>query len=403
MCVTATALDRALDRVLSWQRSHVIVVDGLWASFLLALGLLAWPVLPLTESETVVYVLVVLGCAVALSVRRRAPVRALSAIAALLMLQVVFLDQFSVFAGVVCLVAAYTSQAQLRTPHRWVFFVMLLAGVAWAVFDVNSDALAGGLAFRAIASASAWSLVAVFALLGSIRRRNQDRVVHAVERAQLVQAQQASERELAALDERTRIARDMHDVLAHSLNVMVAQAEGARYVLDSDPAQAQASLATIGDVGRQAVTEVQHLLDVLRSPEPRGTRPTPGEKDIHDLLGQFRAAGLDITVTAGHSPPGLAPSVGLTLYRLVQEALTNVLKHAGKVAVTVRITWTDNEVSLLVRNDAGSASAPPSLSHSGHGVVGMGERVRMLDGSFDAGPMDNTGGWQVHAVLPWHT
>jgi signal transduction histidine kinase len=211
-----------------------------------------------------------------------------------------------------------------------------------------------------------------------------------------VQAQEAHEEEIAraAADERRRIAREMHDVVAHSVSVMVVQAGGARRILERDPARAVEAAAHIEDVGRAALTEMRRLLGVLHHGDDRAPQPTMRELD--SLVARTRAAGLPVSLKVEGEPRRLPAGMDLAAYRVVQEALTNTIKHAGPVPTEVTVRWRPSHLELEIV-DTGSAAGN---GHSGgHGLIGMEERVRLYDGELRTGRRAG-GGFEVVARLP---
>jgi signal transduction histidine kinase len=203
---------------------------------------------------------------------------------------------------------------------------------------------------------------------------------------------------VAARDERARIARELHDIIAHSLSVMVVQAGAAEQVLAHDPERAAEPLAAIRHTGKGALLEMRRLLGVLRTDaDGLALAPQPGVRDLPQLVEQMRAAGLDATLTVERVAPPLAIGADLAAYRIVQEALTNVLKHAGKVAVDVHVRVADGMLDIDVTDRGG----PPRsrANGAGHGLVGMHERAALYGGSVTAGPTDASG-WRVRARLP---
>lgn len=195
--------------------------------------------------------------------------------------------------------------------------------------------------------------------------------------------------------ERNRIARDMHDVVAHSLAVVIAQADGARYAAPNDPDAADEALTTIAATAREALADVRMLLGQLRHNQEQG--PQPMLADLATLIDQLRASGLDVAFTENGSAPVLPASQQLAIYRIVQEALTNALRH-GEVGgrVEVVLDWTPNAASLSITNPlrAGEADAP----HSGHGITGMRERALLVGGLFTAQPVGDS--FAVAATIP---
>ncbi len=211
-----------------------------------------------------------------------------------------------------------------------------------------------------------------------------------------VRAQEAHEEEVAraAADERRRIAREMHDVVAHSVSVMVVQAGGARRILEREPARAVEAAAHIEEVGRAALTEMRRLLGLMHHGDERG--PQPGMGRLGALVERTRAAGLPVSLTVEGEPRSLPAGMDLAAYRVVQEALTNAIKHAGAAPTEVTVRWQPDRLELQIV-DTGARTA--NGSGGGHGLVGMEERVRLYDGELRAGRRAG-GGFEVIARLP---
>ncbi|MFJ7211201.1 sensor histidine kinase [Amycolatopsis sp. NPDC098790] len=224
-------------------------------------------------------------------------------------------------------------------------------------------------------------------------------------RLHLLETERDQATRIAVAEERGRIARELHDVVAHAVSVMVVQADGASYAIESNPELAQRALQTISETGRGALGELRRLLDVLRSDDADGEPrvPQPDAHAIADLADRMRTAGVPVELEAddlGDLPAG----VSLGIYRIVQESLTNTLKHAGRGATaSVRVHRTGDLVEVLVSDDgagrvpqlAGSAQRLPG----GNGLIGMRERAHVYGGTLDVGPAPG-GGWQVRAALP---
>jgi signal transduction histidine kinase len=218
------------------------------------------------------------------------------------------------------------------------------------------------------------------------------------ERAALLEREQAAEARRAVAEERTRIARELHDVVAHRVSLMTVQAGAAKTIAADDPEGASRAMHAVETAGRQALDELRHLLGVLR-PDADGEAlgPQPGLADLPRLVDQFRAAGLEVSLTMDGAQPDLPARVDLSVYRIVQEALTNALKHAGPNARTeVRLRTGSRGVDIEVLDDGRGGTI---LTGSGHGIVGMRERALLLGGRLDAGPRPG-GGFHVAAHLP---
>ena len=226
------------------------------------------------------------------------------------------------------------------------------------------------------------------------------------DRARRLEIERQQERDLAAADERSHIAREMHDIVAHSLSVMIAQADGARYAGAADPAVATTTLGTIAETGRASLREMRRLLGVLRHDDDAPTRPLPTLADLPDLVATVRQAGLDVTLAHVGTPRRQLPAgAELTVYRVVQESLTNVLKHAGpRASATVQLTWTARGLETAIDDDGrGAATDNPADgtgNGSGQGIRGMAERLKLYDGTVEAAPRTG-GGFRVLASIPY--
>jgi signal transduction histidine kinase len=224
------------------------------------------------------------------------------------------------------------------------------------------------------------------------------------EKAARLERERDTQVRMAMTAERARIARELHDVVAHNVSVIVVQADGAGFAIDSDPERAKRALETISTTGRQALTEMRRLLGVLREggehaaggPEPY--TPQPSLDQLNELVSQVRASGLALEMEVEGVPCPLQAGLQLTLFRIVQEALTNTLKHAGPTArARVMLQYGDTAIRVTVEDDGmGKAAADDGL---GHGLMGMRERAAMYGGTVDAGPRPG-GGFRVAAELP---
>ncbi|WP_280716563.1 histidine kinase [Kitasatospora sp. MAP5-34] len=226
----------------------------------------------------------------------------------------------------------------------------------------------------------------------------QDRA-HGLEAELGLLAEQAQERaRRARLEERTRIAREMHDVVAHRVSLMVVHAGAVERIVDRDPEKARQSAKLMGEVGRQALDELREILGVLRMSQETA-EPTAGLGELPRLVQQSEAAGMRVKLTVTGASRPFAVEAEQTAYRVVQEGLTNAHKHAGGARVRVVLAYVPNGVRVAVANDCPASAANVALPSGGNGLLGMRERVLALGGTFSAGP-DQLGGFRVEAVLP---
>jgi signal transduction histidine kinase len=244
-------------------------------------------------------------------------------------------------------------------------------------------------------------LVLAAVLLGVNVRRRRQALGALTERAEQLERERDQQAVIAAADERTRIAREMHDVVAHSLSVMVTLSEAAAVKQAAEPERAATAMRQVSTTGRQALDEMRRLLGVLRTQDaPRSRQPQPGIAQIDALLDQVRSTGLAADLTVTGTPVPISPGAELTVYRIVQEALTNTLKHADQPSrVSVAIAHRPDAVTVDVRDDGVSR---PEAGTAGHGLTGMRERAAVYGGTVNAGPRP-AGGWRIRADLPTRT
>jgi signal transduction histidine kinase len=218
------------------------------------------------------------------------------------------------------------------------------------------------------------------------------------ERVKAAERERATAAERATVEERARIARELHDVVAHSVSVMVVQASGVRRLLKEEQQREREALLSVEQIGRQALTEMRRMLGVMRSGEeaPAALAPQPGLQHLDRLIAQVEEAGLPVTLTVEGERPDLSPGVDLSAYRIVQEGLTNALKHAKGAHAEVLVRYIDSSVQLEI---ADNGPGSPSGDGKGHGLVGMRERVALYGGTIEAGPRDG-GGFVLRAQLP---
>ena len=258
----------------------------------------------------------------------------------------------------------------------------------------------------AVVTASTWFstfLVATVAgLLGENLRHRRERWTALEERARFVEMEREERVRRAVIEERLRIARELHDVVAHAMSVIAVQSGVGHHVIDTQPEEARRALASIETTSRAALTEMRRLLGVLRQEgEPHAVlTPAPGLADLPVLVAQVNEAGLEVTVTESGEPTEASVPVDLTAYRIVQEALTNALKHGGPAA-QVTIAYSPGEVYVEVIDDGhdGQVRRARPANAIGHGLIGMRERVAVFQGDLVAGPRPG-GGFRVAAHLP---
>jgi signal transduction histidine kinase len=220
------------------------------------------------------------------------------------------------------------------------------------------------------------------------------------ERAERLEREQTVVSQRATLAERARIARELHDVVAHHVSAIAVQAGAAEEIAERDPRRARAVLATIQASSREALAEMRAVVGVLHEEGDGVTlAPQPGLAQLAQLAAQSRAAGLDVRVHVEGRPAPLPDALELSAYRIIQEALTNTLKHAGATRAEVTVRYAEDGVELIVTDDGAGETAPSALPGAGRGLVGMRERVALFHGRLDAGPLPG-GGFRVVAQLP---
>ncbi|MEV6178758.1 sensor histidine kinase [Streptomyces sp. NPDC052016] len=395
-----------MQRLYDFLRRHPTGVDGFWALFLLGISLTAETTRQEatgTDAPALVVPIVLLLCLV-IALRRRMPEKMLVLAGALGLAQLV-LDVPTRAADFAMLVIVYTVAA---TGARWASRLALAMGLCAATlaqlrWPSDQTGVAGNVAlvvFQTVPFALAW-------VLGDSIRTRRAYFAQLEERAARLEKEREAQAKVAVAAERARIARELHDVVAHNVSVMVVQADGAAYVLDAAPDQAKKALETISSTGRQALAEMRRLLGVLRTGEHQEGGeyvPQPDVEQIEDLVEQCRGSGLPVDFKIEGTPRPLPSGVELTAYRIVQEALTNTRKHGGPNAgASVRLVYFDDGLGLLVEDDG--KGAPHELYEEGgpdgqgHGLIGMRERVGMVGGTLDAGPRPG-GGFRISALLP---
>lgn len=345
------------------------------------------------------------GMATALLARRRFPLTVMGVVSALALVQVIVTDP--TIGGdplpfdIAVLIAMY-SVVKYASKLRDGLIAAVPVAIGVAVEAVRhgdgGDWWAISLIFGAVS-------IAVWVSGYSVRTRRLY-VEGLEERAVTAERERDHLARLAVADERASIARELHDVVAHSLAVMIVQADGASYALDGEPEQARLAIKQVASTGREALEDMRRLVGVLRGTsdgaEPEDDRRRIDLDHLTALVDRARSAGLTVNLTTEGERPVVPQAVELTVYRIAQEALTNVLRHAGpSVAVSLRLAYRAGVVGVEVEDDGGGKLAiQPATQSGGHGLVGMRERVAVHGGWFSAGPRLG-GGWRVTAEVPF--
>ena len=392
------------ERAYEWLRAHPFATDAVLA----AAGVFWLVLVPALVTGRPLDLLLGLFLVVPLAWRRTAPAPAAFAVAA------AGLAQLALTGSSDCVACASSPVIFADAAAPIAMYSLAAYGATWAsnVGLVLAAVGAYGVATAQLGPGRSAQFVILFALvcavllaawaLGQLRRlgsREQERLV---ERARLLELERDQEARLAATAERARIAREMHDVVAHSLAVTVAQADGGRYAAAADPAAAVAALETISATGRQALADMRVLLGVLRDDDDQARAPQPDAAAIPELVKQLEAGGLDVRLDVAGRPAPMSAGAGLAAYRIVQESLTNVLKHAGPgCRAWVNLRWLPDALEVTVADDGrGAGATTPAGAPPGQGLVGMRERASLHGGRLDAGPVPG-GGFGVRAVLPY--
>jgi signal transduction histidine kinase len=379
--------------------TNPLVVDSVLAGLLTIAGVVSLSARPTAENPTPndiwAYVLVLVGFG-ALAVRRRYPITVLAVVTAAASAYVLR-DYVDNGLPVIALIALYTV-ASLAPRRQWgvavaTISVLLLALTLVRGEDLSAADLAGNVATFAIAAVFGDSVRTRRAYTSQLELRAAD-----------LEANQEAQAQRAVAEERLRIARELHDVVAHAMSVVAVQSGVGAHVIDTDPAEAKRILENVKTSSRMALNEMRRLLGVLRDEGdgPVTRVPAAGLEGVDELADGLRQAGMNVAVRVEGTRPAVPPGVDLSAFRIVQEALTNVLKHAGPATVKVAICYHPDSVTVEVEDDGRGASTAPADGHAGggHGLVGMRERVAVFGGHLTAGSRVG-GGFRVAATLPF--
>lgn len=336
-------------------------------------------------------VLILMGLAMPLIVRRRAPVLAFAFIAAVALVQ--WFTAEPAVADAALLVAFYA--VARSAPRRYVLAagVVLELGVVLAVLRYTPTHGGHSLAFVFLSG-----LVVAAGVLGWNLRVRAAYLSEVEQRAARLELERDQQAQLAVAAERARVARELHDIVAHNVSVMVALTDGAALTLRSDPRRATTALHEASRAGRAALTDMRRVLGLLRdSGDAAALAPAPGLAELSQLVASVRHTGLDVRFETSGPVSDVPRTVQVSAYRIVQEAVTNTIKHAvGVTRIDVRVHADSDGLELVVHDDGRALSARPTSP--GHGLVGMRERAAVHSGEVTAGP--TVEGWLIHARLP---
>ena len=336
-----------------------------------------------------------IACSVPLAWRRSHPIAATAIIAVGTMVTGAIVapvqGPFEPFVALELAVYSVGVHSRLRPGLATLVAVNVFGVLSWLVVTLHVD----GTAYGDWIPALVWT-IGVWAIGRVIRGRNA-RTLELERLTVELEAERDARAREAVTVERARIARELHDVIAHNISVMGVQAAAASRIMQSDEPDVRRALAAIETTGRETVDEMRRMLGILRRSEDElALAPQPSLRDLGALVEQVRAAGLDVVARVEGEPRQLPAGVDLSAYRIVQEALTNALKHAGPAHVQVTVRYAEDAVVLEVADDGtGSVGG----SGTGNGLVGMRERVALFGGELRAG-RSIEGGWALHATLP---
>jgi signal transduction histidine kinase len=335
-------------------------------------------------------VLLAIGVAVPYYFRRHAPLAVLLTSEACLVALAVGDYQTGAAPGVL-LVGMYTVAAWCDARDRAI-------GAGAIVIGLTVIAVVGVPGLSTAGAAFNFAVFAAAYLFGSTMRNRRLYGEQLEARASALERERDEETRRALAEERLRIAQELHDVVAHSMGVIAVQAGVGAHVIDSEPGEAKRALEAISQTSRSTLVEIRRLLGVLREDQGASYLPAPGLADLHRLVRDVASTGLHADVHVEGTTTQLPPGVDFTAYRIVQEALTNVLKHAGPATATVIIGYEGTALRLEILDDGRAVNG--RATPGGHGLVGMRERVGVYGGSFEAGPRTG-GGFRVAVRLPY--
>lgn len=380
-----------------WMRSRPLVTDTIFAGVLMTFAIVAGIAAEVPDGERRIGVLgwfLIIFAAAPIAIRRRLPLTSMWIIlGSTLTFWVLDFPDDPMGPGL--LIAVYSVAAHVDRP----------ASVRHAGTAISAIIIVGTVGVLIPEEDLPWFAIPAFIVmygtafvLGDNLRTRRAYLAELESAAERTLAQQRAESQSAVAEERTRIARELHDVVAHSMSVMVVQAGAARRVIDTNPAMAAEALGAIETTGRESLDEMRRILGVLRSDDDElELAPAPGLDDFNRLIDQCEKAGMTVDLVLEGEAQQLPASLELSAYRIVQESLTNALKHAGPARASVCLTYGEQELMVRVTDDGRGASV--NSTGAGQGLIGMRERAEAFGGSLTAGPRTG-GGYVVAAILP---
>jgi signal transduction histidine kinase len=392
-------------RLYIWLQRHPTHVDGAMAAVLVLLGLIAFPVAVRSEHAEVFQAIPAAVVGAPIVARRKYPDKVFWAVIAIGAVQVFGLQPIwpSDFAVPVALygLAAYRPRRDSLLGLGVCFIGVLVLVPHLHAGAPGSIPLLRRLLVETVVLGFFLAPMIIAWVMGDSMQYRRAYYLDLEEKARRLELERDQQAQIAAATERARIARELHDVVAHNVSVMVVQAEGAAYAMDSAPENTRKALGAIAETGRSALVEMRRLLGVLRTQDGVADRaPQPGVDQLEDLLEQVRSSGLPVEFTVDGVPVELPQGVALAVYRIVQESLTNARKHGGPaVTAAVGMYYGEQELRLVVADNGRGAQA--LTDGQGSGLAGMRERVALFGGALRAGPLGPAPGFQVEAVLPY--
>ncbi len=386
---------RRYDSIRSWVEAHPILINSVIAAAVFVYNL---PIQFASVPEGMwsgTGVLFSIGLCAPYLIRHRYPLAVFAAISVVAAVHLAVGIELMI-ADVMILFALY----RLSSRFRWNVSVPATAAVITILIIATAAPVRAE--FMSVGDVGVLIAITIWTgTWGALVRIRRDHVRSLRERAEQLEREARAQEQIIAAQERERIAREIHDVVSHSLSVVSVLADGAAATVETQPAQAKSAMEDVRDTGRNALQEMRSMLAVLRSGQSAEEAPQPGIAELGQLVAESRKAGLPISFDHRGEHLALSAGLSLTVYRIVQEALTNVHKHAGPhlTEVNIVIEQSSSEVVVRITDDGTSQKPDPGNRHSGHGLVGTRERVNAYGGTLHTGSRGSRG-FEVHACLP---